>query len=338
MNNRGAVLIVALWVLIILALIAWGLGRRAALEVSLVDTYRGKLRSLAAARSGLNQVLDLLQKAPAAKDCLYSDGILISATQSPETLFSHVDTGPRNYAIIAWPAAHFNGVDDGQMQYGIRDEGGRININAIGISNYQVLSALLQVYGLSLAEGDRLALAIVNYTGLNAQASNNQSFKNLDDALLKTKNRPYENLLELLEVNGMTKEIFAKIKDDVTVYGDIQNGLRVNVDTADNDVIQAVVHAAARVNPSVNADEVISQAYALRDGADSRSFTLDDGAGSLASVADPNWPAALQEGVSNYYRARVIGIDAVSGARSIIEAVIHRVPGAPAVLVSRQRD
>ena len=111
-----------------------------------------------------------------------------------------------------------------QLEYGLRDEGGRININAIGINNYQILSSLLQLQGLSQAQGDKLALAIVNYTGINAQVSGNNSFMSLNDSVLKPKNRHYENILELLEVDGMTKEIFDKIKDDVTVYGDVQNG------------------------------------------------------------------------------------------------------------------
>ncbi len=93
-----------------------------------------------------------------------------------------------------------------------------------------------------------------------------------NDSLLKPKNRPYENILELLEVDGMTRQIFDKIKDDVTVYGDPQNGLWINTDTANNDVIQAVANAASRLNPSINASDIIAQAYAIRDGADGQSF------------------------------------------------------------------
>ncbi len=214
-----------------------------------------------------------------------------------QDIFSHIDTGQNAYAIVQWPAKNFNTEsNNSQLEYGIRDEEGRINVNAIGVANYQILSALLQLKGLSQSDADKLALAIVNYTGINAQVSNNNSFLNLNDSVLKPKNRPYENILELLEVDGMTREIFDKIKDDVTVYGDSQNGLWINTDTANNDVIQAVANAAARLNPSINAADIISQAYTIRDGADGQSFTADDGVGSIASITDPNWPAALQEG------------------------------------------
>lgn len=339
MNNKGVVLIMVLWVLLVLSLIAWGLSRRSSLEVSVLETYRGKLLSYAAARAGVNNMLDLLQRTPSDKDTLYSTGISIDKTKSPVDIFSHIDAGQNAYAIVQWPARNFNtGGDKPQLEYGLRDEAGRINVNAIGISNYQILSALLQLKGLSQGNGDKLALAIVNYTGVNAAVSDNNSFMSLNNSVLKPKNRHYDNILELLEVDGMTKEIFDKIKDDLTVYGNSQNGLWINTDTANNDVIQSVANAAARLNPSVNTADIISQACTIRDGADGQSFTSDDGIGSIASVNDPIWPAVLQEGSSNYYRARVVGVDGNSGARTVLDVVIHHKQGAPGEIVSWQRD
>ena len=339
MNNKGVVLLLVLWVLLFLSLIAWGLGRRSSLEVSLLETYRGKLRSYAAARAGINNILDLLQRTPSAKDTLYTTGINIDLSKTPEDIFAHLDTGQNAYAVVQWPARNFNlGDNNPHLEYGLRDEGGRINLNAITATNYQILSALLQIYGLSQPDADKLALAIINYTGVNAQAGGNNSFLNLNDSALTPKNRPYENIDELFEVNGMTQEIFDKIKDDVTVYGNPQNGLWINTDTANNDVIQAVANAASRVNPSINPATILAQAYAIRDGADGQSFSSDDGAASIASIAASNWPAALQEGTSGFYRARVVGVDGDSGTRTVIEAVIQHTQGAPGKIVYWQRD
>ena len=338
MNNKGVVLVMVLWVLLILSLIAWGLGRRSSLEVSILETYRGKLRSYAAARAGLNTILDLLQRSASTKDTLYATGISIDPTKSPEDIFSHIDTGQHAYAIVQWPARNFDTVDNKPiLEYGLSDEEGKINLNAIGVTNYQILSALLQLQGLSQSAGDKLTLAIINYMGINAQTVNS-SFMSLNDSVLKSKNRPYENILELLEVDGMTREIFDKIKDDVTVYGNNQNGLWINTDTANNDVIQAVANAAARINPSINTADIVTQADAIRDGADGQSFTADDGIGSIAASTDPNWPASLQEGVSNYYRARVVGVDEASGTRTVLEAVIHHTQGTSGEIVSWQRN
>ena len=329
----------AMWVLLILALIAWGLGRRSSLEVSVLETYRGKLRSYAAARAGINKVLDLLQRSPSTKDTLYSTGIGIDATKSPQDIYSHFDTGQNAYAIVQWPARNFN-TEDGKtkLEYGLRDEEGKININAINISNYQILSALLQLQGIAQSDADKLALAIVNYTGINAQTSNNNTFMTLDETRVKPKNRPYANILELLEVDGMSRKIFDKIKDDVTVYGDLQRGLWINTDTANNDVLLAVANATSRFNPSLNPADIVREAAMIRDGADAQSFTADDGVGSITSVNDPNWPASLQEGVSGYYRARVVGVDSGSGTRTVLEAVIHQTQGSSGEIISWQRD
>jgi len=337
MNNKGVVLVMVLWVLLVLSLIAWGLGRRSSLEVSLLETYRGKLRSYAAARAGINTVLDLLQRSPSSKDTLNATGISIDPTKSPEDIFSHIDAGPNAYAIVQWPARNFNtGATNPQLEYGLSDEEGRININAVGVAHYQILSALLQLQGLSQSDGDKLALAIVNYTGINAQAGNNNSFMSLNDSVLKPKNKPYENILELLEVDGMTREIFDKIKDDLTVYGDAQNDLFINTDTANNDVIEAVVNAQARLNPTINAGDYARTAQSIRDGADGQSFSADDGVQAIST--DPNWPPPLRDGISSYYRARVVGVDAGSGARTVLEVVIQHAQGAPGKIISWQRD
>ena len=191
MNNKGVVLVIVLWVLLILSLIAWGLSRRSSLEVSLLETYRGKLRSYAAAQAGINKMLDLLERAPSSKDTLYSTGISIDPTKSPADIFSHIDTGQNAYASVQWVAQDFNTADNNQsVEYGLRDEGGKINLNELGTINYQILSALLQLKGSSQSDADKLAMAIINYAGVNAQASGNNSFMNLNDSALKPKHRP----------------------------------------------------------------------------------------------------------------------------------------------------
>ena len=93
-------------------------------------------------------------------------GISVDQTKSPADIFSHIDTGQNAYAIVQWPARNFNtGDNNPHLEYGLRDEEGKINLNAISVANYQILSSLLQLKGLSQSDADKLALAIVNYTG-----------------------------------------------------------------------------------------------------------------------------------------------------------------------------
>ena len=303
-GKSGVILISVLWVLLILSLVAWGLSRRSALEVSLLETYQGKLRSYAAARAGVNRVLELMERFPSKKDTLYSSGIDIHPGQIPKDVFSHIDVGRRTYAMVEWSARGF-GDHVEHLVYGLQDEQGKININAINENNYQILSALFELKGLSRTQADALVLAIVGF---------------------RTTGYQYKHLFELLEVSGVTEKIFEQIKDDVTVYGDAQNGLWVNMDTANDAVIQALANAAGRVNPLVEAKDIVRQSYAVRNGADGRLFTADDGSGSFFGNVQ-NWPPTLREGNSSYLRARVIGVDEDTKMRTVIEAIIHRTSG-----------
>ncbi len=324
-KNTGSILIGAFWVLLILSLIAWGLSQRSAMEISLLETYQGKMRSYAAARAGINHVLDLMDTAPSAKDTLYNVGIDVPQGKTPKDIFAHIDVGPQAHAVVQWPAKGFKEGHATDIVYGLQDEQSKININAINGGNYKILSALFELKGLSQMPADALAMAIVNYKEMNSQLQEGW----LHDAqaqALKPKNRPYEYLLELLHIEGMTKEIFEGIRDDLTVYGDAQNGLWVNINTANNDVIQALANAAVRDNAAADVHKITVQAYALRDGQDNQPFTSDDGKGSVGENIT-NWPPALRGGSSAYVRARVVGIDNVTKIRTVIEAVIHRTPG-----------
>ncbi|MBI4310046.1 MAG: general secretion pathway protein GspK [Candidatus Omnitrophica bacterium] len=328
MANRGVILISALWVVLALSLIAWGLSRRSAMEIFLLEKYQGKLRSYAAARGGISRVMDLMDKSPAKKDTLYSAGIDIPSGKVPQDIFSHMDVGRRAYAMVQWPAGGL-GEQDGKprLVYGLQDEQGKININAINENNYQILSALFELKGLSRTQADGMALAMVHFIATGDQRAGAGWLADGDwRPVLKPKNRPYDHLFELLEIPGMTGKLFDQIKDDVTVYGESQNGLSVNMDTANDDVVQALANAAARLDPSSGADAIVRQARGVRDGADGKPFTEDDGTGIFSADAR-HWPPALRQINSEFFRARVVGIDAGTGARTVIEAVIRRPPG-----------
>lgn len=267
-----------------------------------------------AARAAINTMIDLIERSPSSRDTLYATAIKMYPTQTPQQLFSHIKVGDNAYAKIQWGSKNFNTPSQSAGDpYGISDEQGRININGINTSNYQVLSALFELKGLSKKDADKLAQNIIYYDTTGSPAHGN-------------KGRFYQNILELLEVPRMSQQIFDSIKDDVTVYGDIRRGLWINTDTANNDVIQAVARAASRINPTLNAANMIQKAYALRDGTDGASFAPDGGTTPVSSVANTAWPPALRDGKSNYYRIRAVGVDRVTATHTMIEAIIHYTP------------
>ncbi len=56
-NKNGTILIVALWTLVILTLLALGLGRRVSLEISLAGFDRDKLKALELAKAAIEKAI-----------------------------------------------------------------------------------------------------------------------------------------------------------------------------------------------------------------------------------------------------------------------------------------
>lgn len=337
--RKGVILMGVLWVVVILSLVAFGLSRRSGLESALMETYQGKVRSYAAARAGLAFVLERLEQSPTLQDTLYSSGIKLEEDQTPEALFSKIKVGDNAHAEVQWPGRGFT--DEKVEAWGLQDETGKINVNAITLENFQILSALFELKELSRSKADALARAVARFK-IRSSDPGSAELKSMNDdeeevGRVKAKGRPFDDLFELLGVSGMTREIFDLVKDDLTVYGDAQNGLSVNMHTASDEVIEALAAAAARVNTQISRDSVAGQARGLRDGADGKPFTDDDGSPMDANTAD--WPPALRPGKSMYLRARVTGVDDLSGVRTVIQAVIRRGDGpGGSIIVGWQRD
>lgn len=330
MRNRrkdGVILITVMWVVIILALIAWGLGRRSALEASILDTYEGKLRSYAAARGGLNYTMRQMEKTPSQRDTLYSVGIKLDKGQKPEDVFGRIDTGGGTYAAVSWTTEKYETSGKGKTVFGLEDEQGKININNIDQNNYTILSMLFERKGLKSGDALELARAIVGYKGTGMTPDKGQRFLEDDDkGALKPKAQPFDHLYELMDIPGMTPELFAKIKDDLTVYGDPAKGLAVNVRTVNNDVLEALAEASVQLVPTANKSDVVSRALSMRDGSDGIPFTEDDGAEpgpGDQSVPPAGWPAALQDTNTNFVRIRVTGVDVRTKARTSIYAIVR---------------
>jgi type II secretory pathway component PulK len=255
-----------------------------------------------------------VQRAPSTQDTLYSSGVKIDQGKTPQDIFSRIEVGENSYADVEWKAVGFGGNGKPRFIYGLQDEQGKININECDLG---VLSALLQLKGLSKLQADTLAQAVIDFrSGAGNFQAGNQNWLESGQEMqtLKPKRQRYEHLLELLEVKGMTRNIFDKIKDDLTVFGD--PGFQINVLTSNNDVIWAVANSIFLNDPS-SAAAMMAKAYALRDAADSLNPLAD------SSIA--GWPAL--QGNSRYYRAHVTGVDEISGMRSVIEAVIYSAPG-----------
>lgn len=337
---RGFILISALGIIMVLAVFVWSIGRRSLSEIAYMDHAQGMVNSYAAARAGVYYMLDVLNRTPSLKDSLYATGIQLPSGKKPPDLLGRIAVGKETYAVVGYAPFQYAPKGNPALVNGVQDEGGKINLNAINDANKGILSALFQLKGISRQAADALAARIVLYRSSADMPGSGEGAFHLADQEdgLRPKQRPFEHVEELLEVQGMSRELYDKIKDDVTVYGQAQNGLNVNLNTANNEVLRALFNAVKQENPGADVESLMRQAIAYRDGSDGFSFTEDDAAADPVAASN-YWPPALQPNKASDLRVQVQGVDVPSGVTSRITAVIECNAGFGACqIIGWQRD
>ncbi len=327
-KNSGIILIPVLWVVIILSLLAMGLGRLSSGSMALLETSAGRIKAAAAARSGIFYVRGLLSSArTGGGDTLYACGIKLNGKKPLEVFAGRALEGGAHFDISFQPWGYSLEAKE-SLVYGIQDESRRLNINALNFSDgsYKVLSYLLQQFGVSSSAADGIALAVADWMDADDQASKMSTGEGAEKSYYQSlkgytaKNRFFSVPEELMMVKGVTPEIYARIKDVITVYpqgGDI----KVNWRTASRPVMQA--YADWQKKPV----SVVESMVRVRDGNDGVSFTADDGVGEASDFAlDQAGSAALMGFEINtparFFRVRSVGVDEATGARAVIEAVL----------------
>lgn len=335
----GTILISVLWILVILTVLTVSLGRNTHVELLLVKHAVGKLKSKYIAWAGFVYALDRIRRDSsdpdaAKQDTLYQCGVRLGDEESPQEAFKNVIVGDGYFDVQYVPG----GQGGKKIYYGLRDEERRININALTVQNYNILSALVNVLGFDGETAKTIAYAVLDWK--DEDDSPADTTYGAEDDYYQTlaihypcKNRPFDSAEELLLVRGVTPEIYSALKDYVTVFPK-QGTLRVNFDTAP----EAVLTALARAMSEALSDAAPSDAAALVDkilryraGEDGIAFTRDDRTVDLNEMAlnatERNLFLAMSQFrtyTSDYLRVRVQGIEKVRGAKTVIEAVVYR--------------
>lgn len=156
----------------------------------------------------------------------------------------------------------YNCVDQGEF-YGVVDEERKINLNT---TTQSILSRLIErVLELKPEAADVLARDLLDWRQYGESQVvgffSDEYYRNLDYPYPK-KDANYENLDELLLVKGITKTIYDKLINYVTIYGEG----RVNINTAPADVLYALGLD----------DTVVDKIIEVRQGKDKQEATLDD--------------------------------------------------------------
>ena len=250
----GLVLIFALWVLGILTILAVSVAAGIRQKIFLV----GRLDD----RSRMNYLLEASVKKTAAyihqqmEECSF---VLTPATKM--NLFNN--SNELSSILLRQDQAGVGYVYDSSVRWGVVDEESKINLNRT--KTLTLTNLLISVLSLKDEDAAKLALAIQDWhqTG-EAEITGFYSedyYSNLQYPYPK-KSADYETLDELLLVNGVNKQMYDKLIDFVTIYGD--GG--VNINTASKQVLMALGLP----------DTLVDKILTVRRGKDSIEGTTDD--------------------------------------------------------------
>ena len=234
---------------------------------------------------------------------------------------------------VAIDGGTFSVMKDGTLlgdkpQYGLMDENAKININK---ASQQVLKNLFEkVARVESEEAEAIADSIIDWRDKDDEAHNhgkeNDYYRSLEQPY-DCKNSDFEVKEELLLVGGVTREMFDKVKDHITVYGEGA----VNINTASVPVLV-----------SLGLDEVLAEKVAhFRDAPSSNKdgevpegvFTDASAITDLLNKAEPlSGDEAVQIqrvlpllGVrSDNFRGIIAGSSARGGRTEKIEFVYDR--------------
>lgn len=125
----------------------------------------------------------------------------------------------------------------GRVIYSSYDESARFNLNSPGLSKKNLI---------------RLGL-------------DDETSQGLLDYKAKKEEKGFEFMEELFLIEGMTGDMYSKIKDYVTIYRGVNP--RVNINTSDENVLRAVIEN----------ESIINKIIEFRLGNDNKIGTIDDG-------------------------------------------------------------
>lgn len=118
------------------------------------------------------------------------------------------------------------------------DEGGKINLNGVNNKSRDLFVSFLTKKGVDFLDGDIIVDSILDWldsddlTHLNGAEDGH--YGSLQEPY-KSKDDTFDSIEELMLVRGITPEIFERIRNDITVYGDKE--IKININFASREVL-----------------------------------------------------------------------------------------------------
>lgn len=282
-QKRGTVLIISIWIMVILALFAFGLSHRAFIELRLTRYYRDKIKADYLAEAAIVRAQFELSKDTNEYDSLnerWSSGLDF---QRKEYLFKDINLKDGTYTVS------YNLSEEGAgpvVIYGLSDEERRLNINRCVDNKFLRQSLVILLSSIRVDNPDKLVSTLVDWIDQDKKTQEGDS----EDSIFKNDVlRCPQELLDVLsfyyykketlhreEAEQKAWEIFSKIKDNITVWGDG----RININTASRALLKTLfsiclVNNVEGVSES-EIDNLLDKIISYRQGPDGQDFSEDD--------------------------------------------------------------
>lgn len=321
-NNKGSVLVMALWALMLLTVFAVQLGVSVRQKITLARRLDERDQLFYIAEAGIKKAIAELRKI----EELLEVNTQINLWKDNAESFKDIPVGEGSFSVTC-PAA---GDDMDGQRYGLGDEGAKININH---ADTDIWERLLQMTS-QMDEDDiqQLSYAIVDWRDKDSAYQHPQygaedKDYQKEDLPYEAKDGDFELIDELLLVRGMDWETFMRIKDFITVYG----AGKININTASQTVLLALGLS----------EKLVEDILAFRQGVDMIEgteddvffFSTDELASQISSVAalEARDGALLTELVdrgvfsvqSSYFRVRSVATLTSRKAKFEIVAILN---------------
>ena len=254
--HRGVVLIFALWVLGILTILA----------VSVAAGIRQKIFLVARLdeRSRMSYLLEAAVKKAAGY--IHQQMEVTTFEMTPTVKMNLLNNTDELSSInVGYDRAGVGYVlpDGESLRWGVVDEESKINLNKT--DPVTLANLLIRVLGLKEEEASKLAQSLLDWRqfgqGELTGFFSDEYYSNLQYPYPK-KSADYETLDEMLLVKGMNKQMYDRLINFVTIYGDGP----VNINTASKEVLSALGLP----------DSLVDKVLIVRRGKDGIDGTMDD--------------------------------------------------------------
>ena len=256
--RRGMVLVFALWVLGILTILAVSVAAGIRQKIFLVARLDQRSRMNYLLEAGVKKAAAYIHQQMETTSFVFTPAVKIDLLNNADEL-SSIRLG-RDQAGIGYIAVDGDGK---ALRWGLVDEESKLNLNKT--DQLTLTNLLINVLSIRDEDAAKLAQELLDWrqygeseiTGYFSE----DYYSNLQHPYPK-KSADYESLDELLLVKGMNKQLYDKLINFVTIYGD---GV-VNINTASREVLEALGLA----------DTLVDKILSVRRGKDNIDATPDD--------------------------------------------------------------